>query len=233
MLPNSSVALVPGPDEEVQIVREILRLFVNDQKTEKQNPRTRDKTKFQAIVGSLKAIGLKRPITVSRREPDPDGTCFDLVCRQGRMEAFLALGQNTIPALVNDAPRQEQLLMSLAENIARRPPSNRGLPRELRNLRERDYQPEEIARKLGLDRAYIYGILHLLEKGEEVLISAVESGRIPISIAINIASGNDHELQQLQLALSEAYEKGDLRGAKLLSAKRPTCAHVDLRFGAA
>ena len=109
------------------------------------------------------------------------------------------------------------MVMSLVENFARRGPSNRDLLREVRSLRERKYKVEEIAQKLGLDRAYINGIIHLLEKGEEGLAQAVEAGRLPISVAVQIATGNDHEVQQ---ALAEAYEKGDLRGDKLKSARR-------------
>jgi ParB family chromosome partitioning protein len=181
------------------------------------NPRSRNKIKFQLIVSSIQAVGLKKPITVSRRERDVDGTRYDLVCGQGRVEAYLALGESTIPAVVIDACREDQFLMSLVENIARRPSSNRGLVREVRSLLDRSYKAEEIARKLGLDRNYILGIIHLVENGEEMLIGAVEGGRLPISVAVQIAKGTDHEMQ---LALSEAYEKGDLRGAKLLSAKR-------------
>jgi ParB family chromosome partitioning protein len=107
--------------------------------------------------------------------------------------------------------------MSLVENFARRPPSNRDLLREVRSLRERKYKADEIARKIGLDRTYIHGIIHLLEHGEEGLAQAVEAGRLPISVAVKIATGNDHEVQQ---ALAEAYEKGDLRGDKLRSARR-------------
>ena len=51
------------------------------------NPRSRDPIKFQLIVASIAAIGLKRPITVSRHPIEPDGTQYDLVCGQGRMEA--------------------------------------------------------------------------------------------------------------------------------------------------
>lgn len=181
------------------------------------NPRTRSKGRFQEIVASISAVGLKRPITVSRRELESDGTRYDLVCGQGRMEACSALGEPTVPAMVTDASREEQLVMSLVENFARRPPSNRDLLREVRNLRERKYKAEDIARKLGLDRAYINGIIHLLEKGEEGLAQAVEAGRLPISVAIKIATGNDHEVQQ---ALAEAYENGDLRGDKLRMARR-------------
>jgi ParB family chromosome partitioning protein len=188
------------------------------------NPRSRNKLKFQLVVASIRAVGLKKPILVSRRDLDGDGTRYDLVCGQGRMEACLALGETTIPAVVVDATREEQFLMSLVENIARRPPSNRALLGELRSLRQRNYKTDEIAKKLGLDRTYIHGIVRLVEHGEELLIRAVEAGRMPISVAVEIASGNDHEVQR---ALSEAYEKGDLRGSKLTAAKRIIAQRIE------
>jgi len=188
------------------------------------NPRSRNKLKFQLVVASIRAVGLKKPILVSRRDPDGDGTRYDLVCGQGRMEACLALGETTIPAVVIDASREEQFLMSLVENIARRPPSTRALLAELRSLRQRNYKTDEIAKKLGLDRTYIHGIVRLVEHGEELLIRAVEAGRMPISVAVEIASGNDHEVQR---ALSEAYEKGDLRGSKLTAAKRIIAQRIE------
>lgn len=188
------------------------------------NPRSRNKIKFQLVVASIGAVGLKKPILVSRRDLDADGTRYDLVCGQGRMEACLALGETTIPAVVIDASREEQFLMSLVENIARRPPSTRALLAELRSLRQRNYKTDEIAKKLGLDRTYIHGIVRLVEHGEELLIRAVEAGRMPISVAVEIASGNDHEVQR---ALSEAYEKGDLRGSKLTAAKRIIAQRIE------
>ena len=188
------------------------------------NPRSRNKLKFQLVVASIRAVGLKKPILVSRRDLDADGTRYDLVCGQGRMEACLALGETTIPAVVIDASREEQFLMSLVENIARRPPSTRALLAELRSLRQRNYKTDEIAKKLGLDRTYIHGIVRLVEHGEELLIRAVEAGRMPISVAVEIASGNDHEVQR---ALSEAYEKGDLRGSKLTAAKRIIAQRIE------
>ncbi len=40
-------------------------------------------------------------------------------------------------------------------------------------------QTDEIAKKIGLDRIYIHGIVRLVEHGEELLIRAVEAGRMP------------------------------------------------------
>ena len=181
------------------------------------NPRSRNQVTFQQIVASIGAVGLKKPITVSRRAADSDGTRYDLVCGQGRMEACLALGGTTVPAVVIDVPRERQFLMSLIENIARRPPSNGDLFREIRNLRSRNYKAQEIGEKLGLKPTYIFGIVHLLEHGEAALIRAVEGRQLPLNVAMEISRGNDQELQR---ALSEAYQNGELRGSKLTRARR-------------
>jgi ParB family chromosome partitioning protein len=65
------------------------------------NPRPRDKKQFEQIVRSIQNGGLKKPIQVSQRSPEEgDGSSYDLVCGQGRMEAFRALGYSEIPAIV-------------------------------------------------------------------------------------------------------------------------------------
>ena len=107
--------------------------------------------------------------------------------------------------------------MSLVENIARRPALTHAILFEVRVLRERGHSREQIARKLGLDRAYLYGICNLIDKGEEFLVLAVEAGRIPLSVAVEIATGNNHEISR---ALSEECSKGDLRGARITAARR-------------
>ena len=65
------------------------------------NPRDRNRRVFQELVSSIQALGLKKPITVTPR-PGPEGERYLLVCGQGRLEAFQALGQSTIPALLVD-----------------------------------------------------------------------------------------------------------------------------------
>src|SRR5687767_15345373 len=83
------------------------------------NPRVRNKRIFAEIVSNISDIGLKRPITVTRRD-DPDGVRYNLVCGQGRLEAYQALGQHEIPAIVVDADAEDCMVMSLVENLARR-----------------------------------------------------------------------------------------------------------------
>ena len=191
------------------------------------NPRTRSKVRFQALVNSIDAVGLKKPITVSKRQLDEDGTQYDLVCGQGRIEAFLALGQTTIPATVIEAPREDQFLMSLIENIARRPPSNKDILREVKSLKERGYSVRNIAEKLGRDVEYVSAIDQLIEHDEAFLVQAVEAGRIPVTIALLIASADDPGIQS---ALSQAYESGALRGARFKDAKRIIARRSTARF---
>jgi ParB family transcriptional regulator, chromosome partitioning protein len=191
------------------------------------NPRPRSRGRWQMMVANIREVGLKKPITVVRRsEPNADGEQFDLVCGQGRIEAFLALGETTIPAIIAEAPREDQFLMSLVENIARRPPSNRDILREVRSLRERGYNVADIARKIGMERMYISGIVHLVEHQEVALIEAVEAGRLPISVAVQIANGKDAEVSE---ALSQAYETGQLRGTKLAAARRLIAKRIERR----
>lgn len=190
------------------------------------NPRSRSKVKWQLIVQSINTLGLKRPITVSKRSgPNANGKIYDLVCGQGRLEAFQALGETTIPAIVVEASEHDLLLMSLVENIARRPSSTTAMLHEVRSLRQRGHSIDEIATKLGVDKSYIGGVAHLIDCGEDFLVKSVEATRIPLSVAVEIAAGHD---QNVSRALSEAYEKG-LRGRHLTAARRIITQYIAKR----
>jgi ParB family chromosome partitioning protein len=181
------------------------------------NPRQRGKHKFAQIVANIDRLGLKKPITVGPAESRDGEPSYYLGCGQGRLEAYIALGEETIPAIIIDATREQLLLMSMAENIARRKPSTIELVREIGKLKEQGYSYADIARKIDLETSYVRGILHLLAKGEEKLLQAVEKGQIPLNIAMTIASSDDKSIQR---ALTEAYENHDLRGKALLRARR-------------
>jgi ParB family chromosome partitioning protein len=84
-----------------------------------ENPRERSEKTFRALVDSIGKVGLKKPITVAQDET-ASGDAYRLVCGQGRMEAYVALGETHIPAIVVDANEVERLLRSVIENIARR-----------------------------------------------------------------------------------------------------------------
>lgn len=181
------------------------------------NPRDRNKKVFRQIVDSISKVGLKKPITVSVCKTSSDEVSYELVCGQGRLEAFFSLGQQTIPAIVVDVSEEERLIMSLVENLARRQHRPLELLQDIGELKKRGYSDTDIAKKIGVSREYVHAIIRLLEEGEERLLIAVEAGQIPLSVAIDIA---ESDVEGIQEALAHAYEKGLLRGKKLLTAKR-------------
>lgn len=181
------------------------------------NPRVRGTAKFRMIVASIAKLGLKRPITVARRTLRTGTVQYDLVCGQGRLEAYKALGQQEVQAVVIEATKEELLLMSLTENLARRVRTSGELMQSITALKEAGYSFSTIAEKTDLSINYVKGILRLISKGEDRLVRAVEHGDIPIAIAVTITSADDAEVQR---ALTEAYEKNSLRGKELLRARR-------------
>ena len=178
------------------------------------NPRSRNKRVFEELVTSIANLGLKRPITVSWRT---DGSGYDLICGQGRLEAFVALKQTEIPAIVVEATEEDCFVMSLVENLARRQHSPLELMREIGALKDRGYSLAEIARKTDFSPEYIWHICFLLENGEERLINAVERGLIPHTVAMEIAKAGDADVQG---ALAEAYENKALPGNQVLTIRR-------------
>ncbi|KJJ98630.1 plasmid stablization protein ParB [Pseudomonas sp. 21] len=180
------------------------------------NPRVRNRQVFAKLVENIAALGLKRPITVTRVAGQAEES-YEIVCGQGRFEAFQALGETLIPCLVVSAREADRFLISLVENLARRKHSNRDLLNSIQVLSDRGYSAQAIAEKTCLDSGYIGGILMLLREGEERLIAAVEKGWLPIKFAMEIARTDDSEIQ---LAMMEAYETGVLRGEQLMRVRR-------------
>lgn len=182
------------------------------------SPRDRNARVFAEIVANIKALGLKKPVTVTPRS-DSRGDYFLLICGEGRLKAFRTLGHTEIPAMVVQVDDESALIMSLAENLARRQGGPLELLAGIERLKKQGYDRRTIAHKTGLSTDYVYGILDLLESGEERLLVAVERGQVPLNVALIIAGAGAEE-KGVQQALHEAYETGQLRGSQLLMTRR-------------
>lgn len=182
------------------------------------NPRPRDKKKFEQIIQSIKNLGLKKPIQVSLRSAE-EGTepGYDLVCGQGRMEAFLALGHKEIPAIVVEVSREERLLRGLVENMARRLPSRLALMNEIERLKADGYSNVEIGKKLDIADGTVGGYIALKKAGEERLLDAAINGKIPLGVAMDIAKAHSPELQR---ELLKGFESKELNQFAIRTVKR-------------
>jgi ParB family chromosome partitioning protein len=174
------------------------------------NPRVRNRRVFNELIASIRQLGLKKPITVAQRVGQ-DG--YDLVCGQGRLEAFIELGETEISAIVIDASQEDCFVMSLVENLARRQHSPLDLMRQIGALRQRGYGNDAIALKTGFSEDYIDAICYLLDHGEDRLLAAVDRGMVPATIAMEIAKSPEADVQ---VALTEAYERRALPGNQVL-----------------
>jgi ParB family chromosome partitioning protein len=182
------------------------------------NPRVRDRKKFETIVNSIRNLGLKKPIQVSLRSQDEGSEPgYDLVCGQGRIEAFKALGHTEIPAIVVEVSKEDRLLRSLVENMARRFPSPLALMHEIERLKIEGYSNVEIGKKLDIADTLVGGFIALKNAGEERLLDAALSGRIPLGVAIDIAKTDTIETQR---ALLKAYETKQLNQFSIRTLKR-------------
>ena len=63
--------------------------------------------------------------------------------------------------------------------------------REIDSLKSRGYNTTEIAKKIDVTKSYVVGTAHLLKNGEERLLHAVDKGRIPLSVAMQIANADE------------------------------------------
>ena len=182
------------------------------------NPRFRDQKKFQAIVQSIKNLGLKKPIKVSlRTAQEGNEPGYDLVAGQGRIEACLALGFKEIAAIVVSVSKGDRLLMSLAENMARRFPSPMDMLAEIQRLKAEGYSNVVIGEKLDLEDSLVGGLLTLAKNGEERLVQAALQNKIPVGVAIDIAKTEGTEAQK---ELLKAYEAGQLNQFSIRTLRR-------------
>ncbi len=181
------------------------------------NPRTRNRKQHREIIENIDAIGLKRPMT-ARRKANGDGEFrYEVVCGEGRLEALKALGQTTVPVVLVDGTEADCLVMSLVENVARRSHRPIDLMQEIGNLRDRGYNDVEVANRIGVTPSWVQMVGTLIDKGEEKLVAGVESGLVPISMAVEIARAHDEDAQRV---LTEAYAQGRIKGRNVAAIRR-------------
>ncbi|EBQ4756421.1 ParB/RepB/Spo0J family partition protein [Salmonella enterica] len=181
------------------------------------NSRSRSKSIHDELVESIRNIGLKKPITVRLSDTPCEKYMYDLICGQGRIEAYQILGEKQIPAIVKSVNHEDGHIMSLAENIARRKPRATELLNSIIDLKNKGFTDSEIASKVGHSKNWVNAIVSLKEKGEDKLLAAVESGKIPISLAVEISRAKGNGIQEILL---EGFNTGELNSKQIAIIKK-------------
>ncbi|MEJ2628950.1 MAG: ParB/RepB/Spo0J family partition protein, partial [bacterium] len=161
-------ALIPSNiTEEEGKQATIEGIEINKIKTNPYQPRTDfDNEKLEGLKASIEEKGIIQPITV-RREKDG----FELIAGERRLRAVQELNYKTIPAyILSDISTGDEMLeLSLIENIQRQDLNPIELAKAYQKLqKEYGLTQEEVAKKVGKDRATITNIIRLLQLPEKI-----------------------------------------------------------------
>ena len=153
-------ALIPEKGEEV------LYLDVDRIMPGKQQPRRVFHEKsLKELAASIKEKGVLQPVIVSRTG---DGA-FNLIAGERRWRASVLAGLKKIPALIKNVASKDSLEIALIENIQRED-LNPIETAEAFNRLVKDFEltQEELAAKVGKERATVANYLRLLKLPDEI-----------------------------------------------------------------
>jgi ParB family chromosome partitioning protein len=120
---------------------------------------------IQELAQSIKAHGVIQPIVV---RPHGNGR-YELVAGERRWRAVRSLGNKTIPAIIRQIEPERRLELALIENLQR---ENLNPVEEARAyeslIRDQGLTQEQVAERVGKDRATVANTLRLLRLPEDV-----------------------------------------------------------------
>ena len=138
------------------------------------------------LAQSIKVQGVLQPIVVRHRGVI-DGAPYEIICGERRFRASQMLGLETIPAVIRDEVRADQLLeMALTENLLREditPLEEMMVYRDF--IEQKDYSVEQLCEKFGKSESYIRSRMRLSNLIEEYY-PLLQSEDITLSIALEL-----------------------------------------------
>ncbi len=128
---------------------------------------------IEELAQSIREQGILQPVIVKKAAHG-----YELVCGERRFRAAVRLGLKTVPAVVKDIADERLLELALVENIQREDLN----PIEeaqayLRLIEERGFSQDQVADRIGKNRATVANTIRLLRLPNEVL-DALALGRL-------------------------------------------------------
>ena len=139
-------------------------------------PRKRFEEKALAeLAGSIRSNGVIEPLIVRRV-----GGSFELIAGERRLRAAKLAGLAEVPVVVTDATDEESLEFAIIENVQREDLNAIEEAEAYRSLMGFGLSQEEVARRVGKDRATVANYLRLLklplEIKEEIVNGVITMG---------------------------------------------------------
>jgi ParB family chromosome partitioning protein len=153
--------------EEYGILKEerLVELDVDQLSPSPVQPRMKfDEKAIEELAQSIRETGILQPIVAV-----PENGGYQILIGERRWRAAQKAGLHKIPVLVRNIPREQQLEVSLIENLQREELNPVEIALSFKRLvDELGYTQEEIAERVGKDRASVANYLRLLKLPEEV-----------------------------------------------------------------
>jgi len=200
-----------------------------------------DPASLEALARSIEQSGLMQPIVV-RRLAGQSGR-YELIAGERRWRAMDRLGRSEVPAIVQVVDDAKAAELALVENLQREDLNPMDRASALRRLADEfGWTHQELADRVGLDRASISNLLRLneLDAGcaAHVRSAALSLGHAKVLLGVSDLSvrrslaeqavGHDWSVRQLEAAVREGavVPRGTSRG----KGRTPGSAHLaDLR----
>ncbi len=189
-----------------------------------------DDDAIHRLADSVRADGVVQPIVVR-----DVGDGYEIVAGERRWRAARIAGLRTIPSIVRAVDEREQLILALAENVAREDLNPVEQARAYAVLAdELDLSQTEIARRVGKSRPAVANTMRLLELPDEVL-DLVASGTLSEGHgrAVLQAPGQDERVTLARTAVSRGWSVRECEaaakraGKPKVAARRPAAGAMD------
>lgn len=161
-----------------------------------------DEKSLDELAASILQLGVIQPITVRATESG-----FEVISGERRLRAARRAGFKRIPAYIREADTEAMLEMAIVENIQREElnPIEVALG-YLRLIEECELTQEQVAQKVGKNRATVANFLRLLKLPPRIQAS-LKDGRVSVGHARALISVDD---DAVQLELIREIEEKDL-----------------------
>lgn len=157
----------------------VIEVNVGEIRPNPQQPRKYfSPSNLESLADSIRKHGVIQPLIVTRAENG-----YELIAGERRLRASKIAGLATVPVIVREVEKQEQLELSLLENIQRHDlnPIEEAVAYQ-RLLDEFNLTQDELSKRLGKSRPGIANMLRLLHLPEEIQ-RALAEGKITYSAA--------------------------------------------------
>ncbi|WP_022669991.1 ParB/RepB/Spo0J family partition protein [Hippea alviniae] len=227
-----------GEIENIENEERIINIAIDLIEKNPYQPReTFDDKSIEELTESIKEKGIIQPIIVREKEDK-----YQIVAGERRFIAAKRAGLTSIPAIVKNFTDKEAAEIALIENIQRKDlnPVEEALAYK-RLMENFGYTQEEVARKVGKDRATIANSLRLLKLPEEIL-NMLKKGEISQGHARAILALKDENSQKelakkirdkkltVREAEREVYQNQQIEELKKLEEKLKNAINTPLKI---